>query len=130
MSENLDLVRSIYAEWERGDYPPGDWAAPDIEWLRVDGPEPGTRRGAASINRRLQEFTDAWRDLRTVAEEYRELDGDRVLVFDTFDGRGKSSGLDIRNPGAVVFYIRAGKVRRLETYWHRDRALADLGLTE
>ena len=65
--------------------------------------------------------------------EYRELDGERILVFDSFSGRGKTSGLelgDVQTPGALVFHLHDGKVIRIVSYWDRDRALADLGLEE
>ena len=74
----------------------------------------------------------AWEDFRTEAEEYRELDGERVLVLTHFSGRGKTSGLTREMPerGANLFHIRDGKVTRLVTYFDRANAFADLGLEE
>jgi ketosteroid isomerase-like protein len=77
-------------------------------------------------------WLSAWEDRRVEAVEYRELDDERVLVVATSGGRGKSSGLGVRQVTHVanLFQIRGGKVTRLVTYWNRDRALAELGLSE
>jgi hypothetical protein len=45
-SANVDLVHSIYAAWERGDYGSAEWADPEIEYVVADGPTPGSWRGA------------------------------------------------------------------------------------
>ena len=131
MSENLDLVRSIFAAWGRRDYIWTDWADPAIEFVVVDGPSPGRWTGLAGMWQGWREVLEPWRDWRAEEVEYRELDGERVLAVVQFSGRGKTSGLDVapmRGKGANVFHLRDGKVTALWAYWHQDRALADLGL--
>ena len=133
MSENLDLVRSIVASWQRGDYSAADWAHPEIEYVFADGPSPGSWTGLAGMAGAVREWASAWGDFRLEGEEYRELDGERVLVLGNVTTRGKRSGLEIgqlQAQGAHLFHIRHNKVRRLVVYWDRNRALADLGLTE
>jgi ketosteroid isomerase-like protein len=131
MSENIDLVRSIYADWERGDYSAVEWAYPDIEYVSVDGPEPGTWVGVRGLAQGWIGWMSVWEDFRVEAEEFRELDEDRVLVLDRSSGRGRTSGLDVeRARGTVLFHIHDGKVTRMLAWWDRDRALADLGLEQ
>jgi hypothetical protein len=131
MSENLDLVRSIYADWERGNYRSVEWAHPEIEYVNVDGPHRGTRVGLTEMAEGWRRLLSAWSMFSTEADEYAELDDGRVLVLATFGGTARFIGLDIRDgrsKGANVFEIEEGKVRKLILYWNRELALADLGL--
>ena len=133
MSDNLDLVRSIFAAWESGDYRSVSWADPEIEFVNADGPDRGTRVGLTEMAESWRRLLRVWSEFQTEAEEYLELDDGRVLVFAEFGGTARISGLDIqdgRSKGADVFEIRDGKVRKLTLYWDREHALADLGLAE
>ena len=98
-SENVALVRSIFAAFERGDFSSAEWAHPEIEFVIPDRPTPGRWTGLAGLAASNRAILDAWEDLRTEAEEYRELDGERILVFVRHSGRGKTSGLELGQMG-------------------------------
>jgi ketosteroid isomerase-like protein len=130
-SPNVELARSIFAAWERGEYRFTGWEDDEIEWVRPDGPEPGRWSGLDEIAEGWRSWLAAWDEFRIEPEACRELDSERVLVLAIYKGRGRSSGLDIGQitaKGAGVFRIRDGKVTHLITYWDRERALAELGL--
>jgi ketosteroid isomerase-like protein len=133
VSSNLDLVRSIYADWERGDYGRADWTDPDIEFVLADGIDPGRWTGRASMWEAWRGRLSAWEQHRTKADEYRAVDDECVLVLSHTVGRGKTSGVDLGETlttGANVFHVRDGRIVKLVVYLDRDRALADLGLEE
>jgi ketosteroid isomerase-like protein len=133
MSENLDLVHSIYAAWERGDFDSVEWMHPEIEYVFADGPAPGRCTGLDGTLESFRDFLSGFDGVRFAADEYRELDRERVLVLCHGVGRGKTSGLELgqmRTHGANLFHLCAGKVSRLVVYFDRERALAELVLKE
>jgi hypothetical protein len=127
-------VRSIYANWESGDFSRIDWADPDIEFAWPEGLDAGPGgRGRRALAEDWRTTMAAWDNLSLTAEEYRELDDELIIVLHRVRARGKMSGLQIDEDltkGAVLFALHHGRVSRLVTYLRRDRALADLGLEE
>jgi ketosteroid isomerase-like protein len=129
--KNVDLVRSIYAALERGDFGSAEWAHPEIEFVIADGPDPGSWTGLADMAEAVRSRLSLWKEYSLEADEYRELDNERVLVLVRRSGRGKTSGLElgqIGTKGAQLFHVRGGKVTRYVTWADSERALADLGL--
>ena len=130
-SANLELVRSIAAKWERGDWTDASWADPTIEFVVDDSLSPTSWSGPAGLAKGWLTFLSAWDDYRIEVEEIRELDEHRVLLLVLHGGRGKRSGVDIgqsRFHGAVLFEMRDGSVIRMGAYLDRNRAFAELGL--
>jgi ketosteroid isomerase-like protein len=120
-SANVELVRSIFEAWECGDYSSSEWAHPGIEYVVVEGPEPDSRTGLAGMAEAWGEFLSAWDDWRIFADEYRELDDDRVRVRVHASGRSKASGLELEQTGArggtCLFHVRSGRITRLVVYY-------------
>jgi ketosteroid isomerase-like protein len=95
------------------------WAR-DAVWVGVQGMKEG-----------FLDWVRVWRDWTVTAEDYRELDAERVLVLYRDSGRTKESGPEgarVENKGASLFQLRDQLVTRIIQYYYRDRAFADLGL--
>jgi SnoaL-like domain len=129
-SGNVELVRSIFEDWKHGDFHAVDWADPDIELTRPDALVGGELKGLASTAEGWREWLSEWEGLRAEADEFRELDAERVLVFGRMCGRGRLSGAVVDTEIVNLFHIRNNKVTRLVLYSSRERASADLGLIQ
>jgi hypothetical protein len=131
VSETLELAKSIYSGWQKGDFHSNDWADPEIEFRTVGGPTERSSKSLAEMSELWRGELSTWENFQSIPEEFRELDDERVLVFVTNRGRGKGSGIDVSEiaaRSANLFTIRDGKVVGLVAWWDRERALADLGL--
>src|SRR5207245_4590831 len=78
---NLELVRSIYADWQRGDFTSNEWADAEIEFAFAGGPHPESWTGLAGMAQGYRDWLRAWKDLRAEPEEYVVIDDERLLVL-------------------------------------------------
>jgi hypothetical protein len=132
VSANLDLVRSIYANFDREEH--SSAADPGIECVIEDGPEPVTLTGPTAMEGWLRDFLAAWEGLRVEVDGYRELAHGRVLALvRSGGGRARASGFELGQHGGgglTVYDIRSARVVRVVHYFNRERGLAALGLEE
>lgn len=131
--ENVELVRSISAAHERGDYGSAEWAHPDIEYVIAGGLTAGSWNGRAAMAKAAGELFSTSDEHRTVVEELRSLDSERVLMLGHTTGRFKASGIELdaaQRQVAALYQVRDGMVIRHVAYMDRADAPADLGLSE
>ncbi len=137
MSENLDLVRSIYAETGRGDFSLLQREAelravyaPDFEWhTRQDLPDAGVRKGYEGLARLAREWADAFDDLQLDADELIDA-GNHVVAVARIRGCLKGSGHQVEVEETQVWTMRDGRAVEVRGYLTRAEALKAVGLEE
>jgi ketosteroid isomerase-like protein len=147
--QNLELIRGLYAG------SPSDWVAAfadesfmqawesalesllDAEFeLRfiTDGTPAGlpgleeTYRGIEGFKLAYRNWLQTWETYRAELDELIDL-GDRIVALSHWGGRTKTGRVELFQPGAEVWTVRDGKVRKLESYMDRNRALEATGLS-
>jgi len=71
-----------------------------------------------------------WETYHAGVEDVIAAGDGRVLVLTNDRACPKGASAEVTFLGAPVWTVRDGKVARIEFYWNRDRALADLGKEE
>jgi ketosteroid isomerase-like protein len=121
-ASNVDLVRSIYAAWARGDFGSLEWADPEIEYVNPPGAiEPGTRRGAAAFSRAVERVFEGWETWDMEPERLGAF-GDQVAVTVRYRARGRGSGVEVEGRESALWAVRDGRVVRYE--WFHEPAEA------
>ena len=101
---------------------------PEVETIYMTAPgdtvgdletEYRTREG---LIQSLRSWSEAWSDWALRPNEMLDF-GDRLVVRGRFVGRGKLSGVETDQPGAIVFTVRRGWITRQHVYLGTDLPL-------
>jgi ketosteroid isomerase-like protein len=129
--ENVEIVRRVYAEWERGSFRTTEAFDPEVHviWVNqifVTGSE---TRGIDALGRAMQEFLSAWEDATATAGEFLD-GGEHVVVENVWRARGKTSGIEVEAPLWSVWTLVGGRATRVVHHDDRAQALEAAGLPE
>ena len=125
----MEIVRDLFERWNRGDYTKIEWADPDIEFV-MQTPGGGSWRGIDEMRTAWLDFLKVWQGFSGEPEEIIDV-GDQVLALNRFGGRGRESGVPIRDmQGAALFRFEGDRVVRLVLFGNQGEAREAAGLSE
>ena len=129
--ENVEIVRGIHDEWERGNLRAGaDLYDPHVVFIpRQDLPDPGRHLGPDGIRQWMRRWLEAWTDFSLTAEELIAV-GESVIVRVRQRGTGKTSGAPVELTFFQVWTFRGQSVIRIEQFEAKAEALEAAGLSE
>lgn len=131
-NENVDLIRSAYAAYARGDLNSMlELIDPDLEWTFLDpsaaNPPPQVCHGRGELEGALRAQID--HGLHAELEEV-EGSGDHVMVVVRIPGRDARRGRAGDDRAYNVFTVRSGRVVALRACRDRREARAVAGLAD
>jgi ketosteroid isomerase-like protein len=89
----------------------------------------GTIRGREAMSKFVfQDLAEGIEGFRASPEEFTDLGDNQVLVVGVFQGRGRSSGVEVNMRVASLYEIRDGMVASGRDYTSREEALEAAGL--
>jgi ketosteroid isomerase-like protein len=127
--ENVEVIRSTIESLNEGWVLASECFDPEVEYTtQPDAPMHTTYKGLDGLNRSLQSLKEVWDRIETEAREFIGTD-DVIVALLHFQLRGHS-GVELEVDQAWAYWMREGKIRRIEQYGSKREALKAAGLSE
>jgi ketosteroid isomerase-like protein len=131
--EHVEIVRGHIEAFRWGD-PPGALSHldPYVVWdaSRVSGIDATVAYGHEEFSHTIRHYIGAFEDYDYEARRLIDLGSGAVLALVTEEGRGKSSGVPVRQSFAVLYTVIDGKIARVTFFPSGGQALEAAGLRE
>jgi ketosteroid isomerase-like protein len=131
--ENVEIVREHIEAFRQGDVPGAlSYFDPYVVWDPSRGRAPDFRvaYGREEVDRTVRHYIGAFEDYDWKAERLTDLGSGAVLALLTEEGRGKSSGVPVRQSFAALYTVIDGKIVRVTFFPSEEQALEAAGLEE
>jgi hypothetical protein len=136
--ENLERLRTLYADWAEGNF----WTTADyvdseveFEWkwafAEIGGMDPeGQAHGLKQLTAVWLDWLKPWETFTVEADEFVEIDADRVLVLYRRRARMRGADSTIEHEGGMLLTLRDGTVVHIVDFDDRAKALEAASLRE
>jgi ketosteroid isomerase-like protein len=129
--ENVDIVRRVLAEWQKGNFAVADAFDPHVRvvWAEPIFAQQAKTLGIRETTRNMQELLAAYEHVTASAERIIDA-GDTIVVVAMWRAHGRASGVELSERAGSVWTVSDGKVTRIVNYRDPADALEAAGLTE
>ena len=128
--ENVAIVRAFFEAWNSRDTNAvADLVHADVDYYPVRKlPEARPCHGPEEVFQFIARYLDAYSRHEWAIQEVIEVDGDRLLVRVTLRTEGRDSGVKLEGDLYHCFWLRQGRILRVEDHMTLSGALHALGL--
>jgi ketosteroid isomerase-like protein len=128
--EAIDMARRGYEAFARRDLDAAlEMLHPQIEAHDPpEMPDSAVHYGRGAVRRDWEQTLELFDDLVIDIEEFFETEGDEIVIFVRYSGRGRESGAAVEAKTAHVWTFQDGKATRLRQFLDRQSALTAAGL--